>query len=160
MRKMKLDEKDIKILNLIQENCKLTAREIAKRINSPITTVFARIKRLEKQGIIKGYKAVLNAEKLGKNTTAFILVSFTYQTPKTEQQISQREVAKKIAKFPEVQEVHIITGNWDLLLKVKVKDVEELGKFIVDRLRLVKGVEKTLTCVVLSTEKETTEINL
>ncbi|MHA1835102.1 MAG: Lrp/AsnC family transcriptional regulator, partial [Candidatus Baldrarchaeia archaeon] len=62
---MKLDEKDIKILNLIQENCKLTAREIAKRINSPITTVFARIKRLEKRGIIKGYKAILNAEKLG-----------------------------------------------------------------------------------------------
>ena len=62
--------------------------------------------------------------------------------------------------MPEVQEVHIITGNWDLLLKVRVRDVEELGKFIVDRLRLVRGVEKTLTCVVLSTEKETTEISL
>lgn len=157
---MKLDEKDIKILNLIQENCKLTAREIAKRINSPITTVFARIKRLEKQGIIKGYKAILNAEKLGKGTAAFILVSFTYQPSKMNRQLSQREVAKEIAKLPEVQEVHIITGNWDLLLKVRVRDVEELGKFIVDRLRLVSGVEKTLTCVVLSTEKETTEINL
>ena len=75
-------------------------------------------------------------------------------------QLTQREVAKEIARLPEVQEVHIITGNWDLLLKVRVRDVEELGKFIVDRLRLVKGVEKTLTCVVLSTEKETTEINL
>jgi len=158
--KMKLDEKDIKILNLIQENCKLTAREIAKRINSPITTVFARIKRLEKQGIIKGYKAILNAEKLGKGTTAFILVSFTYQPSKMDYQLTQREVAKEIARLPEVQEVHIVTGNWDLLLKVRVRDVEELGKFIVDRLRLVRGVEKTLTCVVLSTEKETTEINL
>ena len=69
-------------------------------------------------------------------------------------------MAKEIAKFPEVQEVHIITGDWDLLIKVKAEDVEAIGKFVIDKLRLVKGIEKTLTCVVFETEKETTEIPL
>jgi DNA-binding Lrp family transcriptional regulator len=68
-------------------------------------------------------------------------------------------MAKEIARFPEVQEVHIITGDWDLLLKVKGKDVDAVGKFVIDRLRMVKGIEKTLTCMVFETSKETTEID-
>ena len=60
----KLDEKDVAILQLIQENSKLTANQIAKKINSPITTVFAKIKRMEEQGIIKQYRAILSPEKL------------------------------------------------------------------------------------------------
>ena len=56
--------------------------------------------------------------------------------------------------------MHIITGDWDLLIKVKAKNVEAIGKFVIDKLRLVKGIEKTLTCVVFETEKETTEIPL
>ena len=70
------------------------------------------------------------------------------------------ENSKEIAKFAEVQEVHIITGDWDLLIKVKAENVEAIGKFVIDKLRLVKGIEKTLTCVVFETEKETTEIPL
>ena len=79
-----LDNKDIKILELLQENCKLSSREIAKEINSPITTVFTKIKRMEKLGFIKGYKAVLDAKALGQGATAFILASFTYQNPETD----------------------------------------------------------------------------
>jgi len=154
-----LDKKDIQILRLIQRNCKLTTKEIAKQIKVPITTVFSRIKKMEKNGLIKEYKAVLDAKKLGKNTTAFILASFTYRTP-NEELLSQRNLAKEIAKFAEVQEVHIISGDWDLLIKVKAENVEAVGKFVIDKLRLIKGIEKTLTCVVFETEKETTEIPL
>lgn len=155
-----LDEKDIEILRLLQENCKTTARHIARKINSPITTVFAKIKRMEKLGIVKEYKAVLDAEKLGRGTTAFILASFSYRTPEMERPLSQRELAERISKFPEVQEVHIITGDWDILIKVKDKDVNAVGKFVIDKLRLVKGIEKTLTCMVFDTQKETTDMFL
>jgi DNA-binding Lrp family transcriptional regulator len=154
----RLDEKDLAILALIQRNCRLTAREIAKKINSPITTVFAKIKRMEELGIIKDYRAVLDAEKLGSGTTAFILASVSYGTRANTAQISQREIAKEIAKFPEVQEVHIITGDWDLLIKLKAENVDVIGKFVIDKLRLVRGIEKTLTCMVFETCKETTEI--
>ncbi|MEM3443206.1 MAG: Lrp/AsnC family transcriptional regulator [Candidatus Bathyarchaeia archaeon] len=154
----KLDEKDLAILSLIQSDCKLTAREIARKIDSPITTVFAKIKRMEEMGIIKSYRAILNAQKLNSGTTAFILASVSYRTKDNATLISQREIANEIAKFPEVQEVHIITGDWDLLIKLKAENVDVIGKFVIDRLRLVKGIEKTLTCMVFETCKETTEI--
>ena len=154
-----LDKKDIEILRIVQRNSKITTREIARQLNIPVTTVFTRIKKLEQKGIIKEYRAILNEKKLGKGTTAFILASFSYRTQNKEL-LSQRELAREIARFPEVQEVHIITGDWDLLIKVKAENVEAIGKLVIDKLRLVKGIKKTLTCVVFETEKETTEIPL
>jgi DNA-binding Lrp family transcriptional regulator len=156
--KSRLDEKDLAILALIQRDCKLTARQIAKKINSPITTVFAKMKRMEELGIIKGYRAILDSRKLDSSTTAFILASVSYRTEKNEQVISQREIAKEISKFQEVQEIHIITGDWDLLIKIKAENVDTAGKFVIDKLRFVKGIVKTLTCMVFETCKETTEI--
>jgi DNA-binding Lrp family transcriptional regulator len=156
----KLDKKDVAILAFIQRDCKLTVREIARRIDSPITTVFAKIKRMEELGVIKEYRAVLDARKLDHSATAFILASVSYEAKNDGAQVSQRIIAKEIARFPEVQEVHIITGDWDLLMKVKGKDVDVIGKFVIDRLRAVRGIEKTLTCMVFETCKETTEIDV
>jgi len=155
----KIDEKDLDILNLLQKNCRMTAKEIAQTIDSPVTTVFAKIKRMEELGIIKDYKAVLDAQKLDRGTTAFILASVSYRL-KEGAALSQRKVVKEIAKLPEVQEAHIITGDWDILIKVKEKDVGTIGKFVIDKLRMVEGIEKTLTCMVFETQKETTDIVL
>jgi Lrp/AsnC family leucine-responsive transcriptional regulator len=157
---VKLDEKDVAILALIQENSKLTARQIAKKIDAPITTVFAKTKRMEELGVIKEYRAILAPEKLDSGTAAFILASVSYRAKADDIPISQRVVAEEIAKFPEVQEVQIITGDWDLLVKLKAESVDAVGKFVVDKLRLIKGLEKTLTCMVFETVKETTKINL
>jgi len=157
---IKLDEKDSAILALIQENSNLTAKQIAKKINAPITTVFAKTKRMEELGIIKEYRAVLASEKLGAGTTAFILASVSYRAKADDSPVSQRDVAEEIAKFREVQEVHIITGDWDLLIKLKAESVDAIGKFVVDKLRLIRGLEKTLTCMVFETVKETTKIIL
>ena len=157
---IKLDEKDTAILALIQENSNLTAKQIAKKINAPITTIFAKTKRMEELGIIKEYRAVLASEKLGAGTTAFILASVSYRAKADDSPVSQRDVAEEIAKFREVQEVHIITGDWDLLIKLKAESVDAIGKFVVDKLRLIRGLEKTLTCMVFETVKETTKIIL
>ena len=157
---IKLDEKDSAILALIQENSNLTAKQIAKKINAPITTIFAKTKRMEELGIIKEYRAVLASEKLGAGTTAFILASVSYRAKADDSPVSQRDVAEEIAKFPEVQEVHIITGDWDLLIKLRAESVDAIGKFVVDKLRLIRGLKKTLTCMVFETVKETTKIIL
>jgi DNA-binding Lrp family transcriptional regulator len=156
----KLDEKDRAILALIQKDCKLTAREIARKIDSPITTVFAKIKRMEELETIREYRAILDPKKLNCKTTAFILASITYGIKNGEKPFSQRDRAAEIAKFPEVQEVHIITGDWDLLIKLRAESVDAIGQFVIDRLRFIKGIEKTLTCMVFETCKETTEIPL
>jgi len=153
-----LDSADLEILKIMQENCRTTAREISERINLPVTTVFARMKRFEKVGLIKGYHAVLEATKLNAGTTAFILASFASKGE--DKVLSQRKVAKEIAALADVQEVHIISGEWDILIKVKAKDVDFVGKFVVDKLRLVKGIERTLTCFAFETEKESTAIPL
>ena len=155
---VKLDEKDISILLLIQENSKLTANQIAKKINTPITTIFAKTKRMEELGIIKQYRAILSAEKLNLGTAAFILASVSYRTKSDGTPVSQRDVAEEIARFAEVQEVHIITGDWDLLVKLRAESVDAIGKFVVDKLRLIKGLEKTLTCMVFETVKESTSL--
>ncbi|MCD6562561.1 MAG: Lrp/AsnC family transcriptional regulator [Thermoproteales archaeon] len=157
---MQLDKKDIRILEELQNNCRVTVRELAKKVQSPITTVYSKIKRLEKEGIIKGCRAILDHKKLGLMTTAFIFISFSYELREHGRKITQREVLEKISLLPEVQEAHIITGDWDILLKVRVKNVDDLGKFVVDKLRIIEGVSRTLTSVVLDTAKETTKISL
>ncbi len=154
----KLDEKDIAILTLLQANSKLTAKQIAKKINAPITTVFAKTKRMEDLGIIKEYRAIVDPQQLSAGTAAFILASVSYRTVVDGGPVSQREVAREIARFPEVQEVHIITGDWDLLVKLRAENVDSVGKFVVDKLRLIRGLEKTLTCMVFETVKETTRV--
>ncbi len=153
-----LDKKDVEILKQLQKNCKIAAKEIARKIDSPITTVYAKMRRMEELGIIKQYKAILDSKKLDKGTTAFILASFAYRQGGREKPLSQRDVARQIAAFPEVQEVHIITGGWDILIKVKADHVDTLGKLVMDKLRTVEGIENTLSCVVYETVKETTDV--
>jgi DNA-binding Lrp family transcriptional regulator len=160
MTDLKLDEKDIEILKFLQEDSKISSKEIARKIDSPISTVFAKIKRMENLGIIKEYKTVLDSKKMSKGTTAFIFVSFEYRPSGIEKPLDQREIAKKIAKFPEVQELHVITGDWDILIKVKAKDVDDVGKFVVDKLRKIEGIGKTLSCMVYEAVKESLDISL
>jgi Lrp/AsnC family transcriptional regulator, leucine-responsive regulatory protein len=157
---VKLDEKDLAILALLQENSQLTAKQIAKKVGAPLTTVFAKTKRMQEAGIIVGYHAIVAADKLGAGTSAFILASVSYRSQADGAPVSQRTVAEEIAKFAEVQEVHIITGDWDLLVKLRGQSVDAIGKFVVDKLRLISGLEKTLTCMVFETVKETTAVAL
>lgn len=149
----RLDRTDTEILRILQKEANLTAKDIARRVNAPITTVFAKIKRMEKTGLIKEYRAVLDTKMIERGTSAFIWASFTKNG-----RISQRNVADEVAKLPDVQEVHIVAGDWDLLIKVKEKDVDAIGKFVVDKLRNIPGIDKTLTTFVFETAKESTSV--
>ena len=155
-----IDEKDKEILDMLMTNAKVSAKDISTKLEAPITTIYSRIKRLEDVGIIKGYKPILDAAKLGRPTTAFIFAQFSYRPPGVDKDLDQRQCAKEVARFPEVQEIHIITGDWDFLIKVRDKDVASIGRFVVDKLRTVKGISKTLTCMVFDSLKETQDIPL
>ena len=155
---MILDDRDLAILRILQRDAKLSAKKISEQIDCPVTTVYSRIKRLEALKVIKGYNTVIDHEMLGWTTTAFIFASIRYQYDETSPTVGSREIAKMISEFPEVQEVHVITGDWDLLIKMKAKDVSSVGEFVVDRLREISGVQKTLTSVVFQTVKDSNTI--
>ena len=92
---MSVDEKDLKILRLLQEDAKIPAKEISRRIGSPITTVYSRIKKLEEAGVITGYRPILDAGALGRPTTAFIFASITYRTPGNSKPLAAWAVTRR-----------------------------------------------------------------
>jgi DNA-binding Lrp family transcriptional regulator len=154
---MELQEKQKKILRLLQSNGKLSSKDITKKVGGQITTVYARIKKMEELGIIKGYKAILDPKKLGKPATGFVFTSLAYPASK-EGLASRKKITNEIANYSEVQEVHVITGDWDILIKIKGKDVAEMSNFVMNKIRTKHEIEKTLTCIVFETAKETMDI--
>jgi Lrp/AsnC family leucine-responsive transcriptional regulator len=143
---MELDNLDLHILALLQENCKLPLVKIGERVGLSAPSVIERIKKLEESGVIRGYTAILDARKLGKDITAFIGVSINH--PKL---ISKFEEA--IDRVEDVQECHHVTGEHTLLLKVKADNTSALEELI-RKIRSLEGVARTETSVVLSTHTE------
>jgi len=144
-----MDNKDEKILELLRENSKLTTHQISKKTLIPITTVHNRIKKLEKEGIIKKYTVEFDNKKLGKNLAAFIHITVDYKLLK-EIKISQQDLAKKIKQNDSVEEAAMVTGLTDIIIKVRVKDIDELDYFVTKHLRNIEGIEKTQTMVILN----------
>lgn len=143
-----MDKKDEKILELLRENSKLTTHQISKKTLIPITTVHNRIKKLEKEGIIKKYTLELDNKKLGKNVAAYIQITVDYKLLK-EIKMSQHELAHKIRKNEFVEGAGIVTGGTDIIIKIRVKDIDELDNFVTNYLRSIDGIEKTQTMVIL-----------
>ena len=123
--------------------------EISKKTAIPITIVCNRIKKLEKFGIIKNYTIVLDNKKIGKELGVYILITFDYKLLK-EKGLSQYQVAEKIKKYDTVEEVNMITGQFDIVAKIRVKNIEEASDFVTKELRDIDGIEKTQTMVILS----------
>ena len=142
-----LDQKDREILEILKKEAKLTTRQISKRTHIPITTVHNRIKKLEHQKIITGYRAVIDKKKMGKALGAFIHITIQY--PEEPAETFQENVAHKIASLPEVEEVSIVTGETDIIVKIHVSDTDELNGFVVRKLRTIKGIDKTRTSVIM-----------
>ncbi|MEM1946672.1 MAG: Lrp/AsnC family transcriptional regulator [Candidatus Caldarchaeum sp.] len=143
-----LDEKDYRIIGELMDNAEQSITELAAKLKMPRTTVQERIKRLKQLGVIKKYTVQVDYSKLGKPATAFILISFQQGT------LSQKRLAQEIAKMPEVVEAHLITGEWDILVKVRTDSMQSIGSLVVDKLRMMEGVGKTMTCVSFTAVKE------
>lgn len=144
-----LDEKDTDILEALMADSRNSTKAIAKDLGIPRATVHDRIVKMEQKGVIRKYTAVPDYAKLGLGVTAFILVQF-----EPENGVSQRDTADEIALLPGIFEVQMISGEYDMILKVRGSSMEDVGRLVIDRLRDVKGVARTLTCAVFSTVKE------
>ena len=144
-----LDVKDAKILRVLEQDAKLTNEEISRKTGMPTTTVHNRIKRLEKSGIIRGYVALVDKKKLGREISAYILITVDYKLLK-QRGLSQHDLARTLRKYDFVEDVNMVTGQSDLILKISVDNVGKLDDFITKDLRNIDGVERTQTLMVLS----------
>ncbi len=144
-----LDAIDLKLLKELRENARENIASLSKKLGIPRTTVHYRIKRLLDEGIIEKFTVKPNYKKLNLGTTAFILARYD-----PDSGLTQRQVAERIAALEGVYEVHIIAGEWDLLIKVRAPSSEEVGKIVVDKLREIKGIGQTVTMVSFVTVKE------
>ena len=142
---MGLDETDVKILKMLLSEARLSSRQIAKHCGVSIGTVLSRIRKMEKEGIIKGYSALLDDEKLGYELT--VVSEITVSKGRL------LEMENEIARLPNVCCVYDITGLTDAIIVAKFKNREELSKFT-KRLLALPHVERTNTHVVLTTIRE------
>ncbi len=147
-----LDQIDLKILYILQVNGRTRLADIAEEVELSTPAVLERVKKLEASGIIKGYQALLDGKKVGKDITAFIGVSIG----------NQRDIdnfADRMVDHHDVLECHHVTGDESFFLKVKSANTSSLEKLL-GEIRSVEGVTRTVTRVVLSTAKENQALNL
>ena len=127
VEKYSIDETDLKILRALQANARLTTKELAARVNLSTTPVFERVKRLEREGIISRYIAVLDAEKLNKGFMVFCQVKMN----RLGRDIAT-DFAERIVRIPEVTECYNISGQYDYLLKVHAPNMKYYQEFVLN----------------------------
>lgn len=145
-----IDAFDRKILALLQEEGRLTNNELAERVHLSASQCSRRRQRLEEEGMIRGYRAVLDRDRLG-----FSLVNIISVTLATHNRDNAQRFSELLARLPEVQEAHALTGEMDYILKVVTPDLKSLSQFVNGVLLPHESVQHVKTAIVLETLKET-----
>src|SRR6185369_7700503 len=143
-----IDETDGIILDLLQENARISQADIARVVGLAPSAVLERIRKLEARGVIRGYTALLDPHTLDQSMLAFIAV-------RSEQAPGDDSVSRALAACPEVLELHHVAGDDCYLLKVRARDAEHIGQLLRHRFGRIPGVRSTRTTIVLETVKET-----
>ncbi len=148
-----LDELDLSILRLLQGNGRLSNVDLASAINLSPPATYTRLKRLEKQGYIRDYVALLNWSKMGYDMICFINISLQMHQPGEVEKFRQR-----ISRLPEVLECHHVTGEFDYLLKVAIQNRDDLDRFVMKQLTPIPGIARIYTSLALNEIKATTAL--
>ncbi len=143
-----VDEKDRKILEILKENSSLSTYKISKKTLIPVTTVNNRIKKLKKMGIIKRFTVEIDKTKLGFNLSAYILIHVSLKELK-ETNTTVKDLLKAIKMNPIIESADNVTGDIDIILKIHAKDIDEIDNYVVNTLTRYKGIEKTITGLIL-----------
>ncbi len=150
-----LDEIDLQILKTLQKNAKLTTKELAEAVHLTPTPVFERQKRLERQGYIRKYVAVLDPEKLGLGLQVYCKVKLK----QINREIAEA-FARRIMRISEVTECYNTSGAYDYLLKVRARDMKQYQEFILTKLGEIDSVASIESTFVMSEVKQNAGIPL
>jgi Lrp/AsnC family leucine-responsive transcriptional regulator len=152
---MKLDETDIKILDIIQRNGRITNTKLASMIGISQPAMLERVRRLESSGVISGYAAILDRDKIGLEVMVFVAVSLAIH-----QLSSVDKIKKQMVSFPEVLECYQVSGDDDFILKVALENINSYMDFVMNKLSKISGIRKVKSSFVLSTVKDTSSYSL
>lgn len=153
--KTHLDEKDVQILRLLQADGRITNAELAKKVNLSPPSALQRVRALEKAGLIKGYVTLLDPDRLGLKITALVMISLSLH-----QERPIETFRKAIQDIPEILECYHVSGEFDFLLKIQVRDMRAYEALIREKITRIKGLQQIKTSFVLATPKHSTMIAL
>jgi len=150
-----IDNTDKKILAALQEDGKITIKALADQLELTTTPVFERVKRLEKDGVISKYVALLNPKKVNRNLIVFISISLKNHT-----RSYLDKFVKEMGSYNEIMECYHIAGNFDYLLKAQLSDMEAFQLFILNKLSVNSNIAQVQSSFVLSKNKYSTKLSL
>jgi len=145
----KLDRTDLKILQILQENSKITNLDLSKRIGLSPAPTLERVKKLENSKVIESYHAKVNSQAIGLNVKTFVLVSLAWQ-----KENALNNFLEKIQDIEEIVECYIVTGEADFLMKLVCKDIPTYEKLLFKTLSQIEEIERLKTLMALSTTKQ------
>jgi len=152
-----IDEKDARILELLQADGRVTNVELARAVELTPSATLERVRKLEERGLIKGYMALLDPHALGLGLVAFIFV----RVDERDDVVGRSEkTAEALAGLPSVQEVHHLAGEDCFLVKVRARDTDDLYRILRDDFGRFKAIRGTRTTIVLKTVKESGRLHL
>ncbi|WP_456471495.1 winged helix-turn-helix transcriptional regulator [Methanocaldococcus sp.] len=140
-----MDEKDLKIINLLLKNGRMSYTEIAKKLGTSESSIRKRVKKLEEEGVIKGYTAIIDPSKIGYNVVA--LTGFDTDPDKF------LNVADKLAKFDEIKKLYTSTGDHMIMAEIWAKDGKEFSDLIFNKLGKIDGIRKICPAIILEQVK-------
>ena len=152
---MILDTTDKKLLLLLQSDCKQTTKELSLKLNLSVTAVYERIKKLEREGIIDKYVVLVDRSKVEK---AFVVFCHLKLIQHTKEFISKFE--SQVVQLKEVLECHHVSGDYDYILKIVVKDMEAYREFLVTKLTTLEHIGSTHSTFMISEVKNTTVVTI
>ncbi|MGG1923456.1 MULTISPECIES: Lrp/AsnC family transcriptional regulator [Chryseobacterium] len=152
---MELDETDKKLLSFLQEDCKQTTKELSAKLGLSVTAIYERVKKLENAGVISKYVALLDKGKVKKN---FIVLCHVKLSQHKKEFVLQFE--KEVMDLQEVTECFHVSGDYDYILKIGVKDIEDYRSFMLTKLTTLQHIASTHSSFMISEVKNTTAIVL
>jgi Lrp/AsnC family transcriptional regulator, leucine-responsive regulatory protein len=148
-----MDQIDSKLLELLQTDAKQTTKQLSLKLNLSPTAVYERIKKLEREKIVQKYVAVVDKNKIGKGFVVFCHLKLIQHTKEFVTQFEQQ-----IVKLPEVLECHHVSGDYDYILKILVKDMEAYREFLVNKLTTLNHIGSTHSTFMINEVKKSSVI--
>jgi Lrp/AsnC family transcriptional regulator, leucine-responsive regulatory protein len=150
-----MDTIDKNLLKLLQTNSKSTTKELSLKLNLSVTAIYERIKKFEKEGIIASYVALLNRNKIQKGFVVFCQIKLIQQSKEFIM-----DFEKEVIKFTEILECFNVSGDYDYILKIVVKDMEEYRDFLVNKLSTLNQIGSKHSTFMIGEVKNTTIITV
>ena len=147
MKKKKINLVDKKILDIMQKNARTTNTEVAKQLKMVPSAILERIRKLEKRGIIKQYKTIVDTKEIDLDLLVYMLV-------KCNTQNFTDACGDALSAIENIEEVHEIMGEYSYLIKVRVKDMEELSQIVKEKINSIPEISQTNSISVIKTVKE------